>query len=134
MFFRHALILATPRPRGTLTGGPIVQSIFRQVSVNMKSRSRRFWEGFRRGAKFGAICGLIIWMFVNAVLAVLLLVVPELRARALAEFEKMSALAALGNFIFPILLMVVYGAVPGAIIMGLASVLRANRDESVNSN
>jgi hypothetical protein len=130
----HSKIAAWLGGRGTLAGGAIVQSSIRQVTVKMKSRSRRFWEGFRRGAKIGAVCGVVIWLLVNAVLAVLLLVVPKLRERALADYAEMSLLEALGNFIAPILLMVVYGAIPGAAIMGIANLIRSGREEPVDLN
>jgi hypothetical protein len=100
----------------------------------MKTRSQRFWEGFRRGAKFGAICGAVIWLLVNAILALLILAVPKLRERALADFAEMSLLEALGNFIAPILLMVVYGAIPGAVIMGIANLIRSGREKSLDLN
>jgi hypothetical protein len=100
----------------------------------MKSRSQRFWEGFRRGAKFGAICGVVIWLLVNAILALLILAVPKLRERALADFAEMSLLEALGNFIAPILLMVVYGAIPGAVIMGIANLIRSVREKPLDLN
>jgi hypothetical protein len=96
----------------------------------MQSRSRAFWSGARRGAKFGATAGIVIWLIIAIICLVLVAFIPKLREEALADIRKQTILSAIGGFIAPILLMAIYGAVPGAIIMGIAAARRAGRGES----
>jgi hypothetical protein len=95
---------------------------------------KTFWEGARRGLKFGAIVGLVIWLILACVGAILFAFVPEIRQDVLADLSGKSALHVIGGFLAPIGLLIFYGAAPGAIIMGIASVLRANRDATPDSS
>lgn len=98
----------------------------------MQSRAQAFWGGVRRGGKFGAIAGIVIWFVVLLGCLAMIVLIPDLRNDAIADLKKQSVLSAIGGFIAPIGLMAVYGAVPGAIIMGIASLLRARREQQSN--
>jgi hypothetical protein len=91
-------------------------------------------EGARRGLKFGATVGLVIWFIVACVCAILFAFVPEARHEMLADLEGKNALHVIGSFLALIGLLMFYGAVPGAIIMGIASMRRANRNATPDSN
>jgi hypothetical protein len=100
----------------------------------MHSRSQAFWRGARRGSKFGAIAGIAIWLIIAVACVTMALLIPEFRKHALADLKDQSVLSAIGGFVGPVVLMVIYGAIPGAIFMGIAGVLHANRDEASDSN
>jgi hypothetical protein len=100
----------------------------------MGARSKAFWDGARRGVKFGAFVGVVIWMIIEVVCLGLILLIPRLREEALSDLASQSAFSAIGGLLAPLLLMVVYGAVPGAVIMGIAGMLRARRNASIEAN
>jgi hypothetical protein len=100
----------------------------------MRSRLQGLRGGVSRGSKFGAIVGLIIWFIMACAGAILMAFIPEMRQEMLADFEGKSTLSMIGGFLAPVALMALYGAVPGAIIMGIAGVLRANRKATSDSN
>ncbi len=95
----------------------------------MQSRAKAFWDGALSGSKFGAIAGVTIWLAVAVVCFGLVLFIPRAREELLAELAERSVLSAIGGLVAPFLLMVVYGAVPGAIIMGIANMLRVRRQQ-----
>lgn len=91
----------------------------------MKSQFREFLSGAKRGVKFGATAGLCILFGLYGMALQFVLLNPQLRADAAADFHKQSLLSAVGGVIAIVSLMAFYGAVPGAIIMGIVAVLRA---------
>jgi hypothetical protein len=100
----------------------------------MEGRVKAFWVRARRGLKLGAIAGIVIWLIVALACVRMLLLMPEFRKHAVADLKEQSAISAIGGFVAPIVLMAIYGAIPGAILMGVAGVLRADRDETPNLN
>lgn len=96
----------------------------------MQSQLKAFWDGARRGFRFGAVAGVTIWLVIRVVGLGFILLVPELRERVLAEWANESAFSAIGGCLATFVLMAVYGAVPGAMIMGVAGVIRARKVES----
>jgi hypothetical protein len=101
---------------------------------SMQSRFYEFWRGAARGSKFGAVVGLVIWLILALAGLVAALLVPKLRAEILADLAGESVLEIIGGFLAPIALMALYGAIPGAIIMGIVRMLRANHKEAPESN
>ena len=95
----------------------------------MSWRKRAFWNGVRRGSRFGAIAGITIWLVVLVACIAMTLSIPVLREHAFAEIQEGNPLIALGNFLAPVLLMAIFGAVPGALIMGIAGAIRPDREE-----
>ena len=76
------------------------------------------------------MAGLTIWFILACVLAVLFANVPELRQGLFAQYQGQSTLAIIGHFFLATIgLPILYGALPGAVIMGIAGILRANRPE-----
>ena len=104
----------------------------------MQSRAKAFWEGARSGMRFGACAGVTIWLVIMVLSIAFVLLNAESRERTLRVWVEHSAdhsaLYNIGNSIAPFLLMIVYGAVPGAIIMGFANMLRRKHNESPESN
>ena len=50
----------------------------------------------------------------------------DARGKAFAELKEKNALSVIGGFLAPIVLMAIYGAVPGAVIMGIAGMMGAH--------
>jgi Na+/H+-dicarboxylate symporter len=94
----------------------------------MQSRSQAFWNGVRRVGKFGAIAGIVLWLIIDCGCLGIMLFLPLLREKALADLRQQSVLSAIGGFIAPMVMMAIIGAVPGALITGIADMSHPNRD------
>ena len=99
----------------------------------MRSR-QNLWGGVCRGAAIGAIVGLTIWLILACVLAVLFVNVPQLRQGLWAQYQGRSTLAIIGDFLATIGVLMLYGALPCAVFMGIVGMFRANRDKAPDSN
>jgi hypothetical protein len=96
----------------------------------MESRMSSCWAGIRRGGKLGAIIGLVIVLVMFTVCLGIFLYDAELREKEFAEFNTFwgavrtvtSACAGAG-------LIVVYSAITGAAVVGIARLLRSEQAE-----
>jgi hypothetical protein len=95
-----------------------------------RSKLQDFSSGARRGAKFGAAASVVIFLGIYALGIVVNLAVPELRERALADLGERSVLSTIAGALAVVSLMVLYGAIPGAIIMGIAALIRGHRSDA----
>ena len=90
--------------------------------MNASTRRSDFVKGAARGAKVGAIVGLAIGLIMNGVGLVLIAVNPIVRAK---ELES-GLLSLVGGMLCGLVLMAVYGAAAGALIVGISRSLRGS--------
>jgi hypothetical protein len=81
-----------------------------------------FKAGAWRGAKFGALIGLVIAIGIESSAFVAMFFNPAFRAHAFDEHP--TALSMIGGTIAGCGLVMLYGALAGALIMGLANIRR----------
>jgi hypothetical protein len=100
----------------------------------MRQRVKLLWAGVRRGARFGAIVGAVIWLCLQLVLLCFLILVPELRANFMSNMDdyEYPILAMIGSTAATFALMAFYGAAGGAVVVGIAGMLRADDSASPN--
>ena len=103
----------------------------RERSVVNETKLQVFWGGARRGIKFGATAGIAIMLIGCVVVWPIALLVPNIRQHVLADLQNETVLSAIGGTAAVTLLMAFYGAVPGAIIMGLSALRRVRRDQVI---
>jgi len=92
-------------------------------AATRQPRLKNFVLGTVRGAKFGALAGLVIALVMLVVSVGIVVFNPQARHRALAEIAD-SPLSTIGETIAGVALIMFYGALTGAVIMGLMNVLR----------
>src|SRR4051812_33076227 len=96
----------------------------------MATRMQSCWRGVRRGARFGAFAGVVIWLAIVHVMVVMVLVVPGMSEGLLQDFrkdwERWGVFGAIGSIAAPFALMAMYGAMGGILVMGIAGFLRPN--------
>jgi hypothetical protein len=98
------------------------------TSEYMSSRLQVFWNGVRQGVKFGSLAGAAIWVGVYLTCLCIFLFIPHLRDRVIAESDSgWKVLCGFGRLCITTVLVAAYGAIAGAIVMGIAAILRANR-------
>jgi hypothetical protein len=102
----------------------------------MPSRTRAFWQGFRRGIRFGAFAGVVIWLVVSVICLGLVLSIPTLRHHALADLDTSGwgILSAIGGVAATCGLMAFYGAAAGALVMSIGAISRVTKPESPETN
>jgi predicted membrane metal-binding protein len=93
----------------------------------MSSRSHAFWLGARRGLRLGAYWGFVIALVLMWACVGLAVFIPDLRREMFDELKDMHPLAAIGSAVAPIALIVLYGALTGAVVVGIVTALRANQ-------
>jgi hypothetical protein len=100
----------------------------------MESRTQAFLIGARRGLKFGAIVGIMIWLIVGVVCAWLMFLMPDGREQMAQEMRDHGMASVVGGLVATIMLMAIYGAIPGALIMGLARMMRRKESQTAQSS
>jgi hypothetical protein len=99
----------------------------------MTSR-RKFWSSVCRGAAIGAIVGLTTWLILACVLWAVLAKVPQLRQGLLAQYPDQDMITITIGFLSTFGVLILYGALSGAIIMAIVGISRANPSARRRSN
>src|SRR5262245_60305482 len=88
-------------------------------------RLKKFASGALRGIKFGAMAGLAITLVIFAVCVIVMVFNPLVRQKQLAEFTG-SPVSTIWKTIAGTALIMLYGALTGAVMMGLMNAFRAS--------
>ncbi|MCI0363187.1 MAG: hypothetical protein L0219_04850 [Phycisphaerales bacterium] len=96
----------------------------------MYSRLKKFWDGALRGARFGATVGLIIAVAINVLALCVILFDPASRDRMRDDFDTTwEAVSNIAGTFIGAGLVVMYSALTGAVVMGIARILRADQTD-----
>ena len=105
-----------------------------EISREGGNRLTVFWLGARRGLKFGAITCVFIWIILNGVIFGVTRFLPTLREQVLNYLGQHGVLTAMGALLMQLVLMLILGAIPTALIAGLVSVVRSRGAKPMDSD